>query len=125
MWWKWRLKPEIALQLAFGGLAAPHRFRDQLVGQDQPRFGDVFHRKPQIDFLAGCDLVAMEPYATALDAADNSAEAVAALMGDRHLDLDEMAIVALEIGPAHQRAVDARRGDFQSVGAVDRVGDVE
>ena len=36
-------KPEIAPELALGGLAAAHRFRDQLIGQNQPRFGDVLH----------------------------------------------------------------------------------
>ncbi len=46
-------------------------------------------------------------------------------MGDRHFDLDEMTGVALEIGTAHQRAIDARRGYLKPVGAVDRVGDVE
>src|ERR1700712_3216239 len=38
---RWRLQTEIAAQLALGGLAAPHRLRDQLVGQDQPRIGDI------------------------------------------------------------------------------------
>ena len=46
-------------------------------------------------------------------------------MGDRHLDLHEMAGIALEIGTAHQRTVDARRGNLQPVGALDRIGDVE
>src|SRR5512140_2321677 len=38
-----RLKPEIAAQLALRSLAAPHRFRDQLVGQHQSGVGDIFH----------------------------------------------------------------------------------
>src|SRR3979490_3300445 len=38
-----RFKPEAALQFALGGLAAPHRFRDQFICQNQPRFGDIFH----------------------------------------------------------------------------------
>ncbi len=46
-------------------------------------------------------------------------------MGDRHLDLDEMTGVALEVGTANQRAIDARRGYLEPVGAVDRVGDIE
>src|SRR6185437_3180221 len=37
-----RLEPEILAQFARRGLAAPHRFRDQLVGQDQPGVGDIF-----------------------------------------------------------------------------------
>ena len=39
--------------------------------------------------------------------------------------LTEMAGIALEIGAAHQRPVDARRGNFQPIGAVDRIGDIE
>ena len=37
-------RPEIFLQFALGGFAAPHRFGDQLVGEHQPRVGDVLHR---------------------------------------------------------------------------------
>src|SRR6202048_3358843 len=50
---RWRrLKPEIASQLALRGLAAPHRFRDQLVGQNQPCVGDVFHHQHNIGIFA-------------------------------------------------------------------------
>ena len=56
---------------------------------------------------------------------ERAAEPLAALMGDRHLDLHEMAGIALEIRAAHQRPVDARRGNLQPIGALDRVGDIE
>ena len=46
-------------------------------------------------------------------------------MGDRHLDFHEMAGIALEIGPPHQRPVDAGRRNLQPIGLLDRVGDVE
>ena len=45
--------------------------------------------------------------------------------GHVHFDLDEVAGETLEIGLAHQRPVDAGRGNFQPVGAVDRLVDVE
>src|SRR4051794_34547025 len=38
-----RQQAEVLLHLAFGDLAAPHRFRDQLVGQNQPRIRDILH----------------------------------------------------------------------------------
>src|ERR1700676_3845883 len=57
---RWRrLKPEIASQLALRGLAAPHRFRDQLVGQNQPCVGDVFHHQHNIGIFARAYVIAM------------------------------------------------------------------
>ena len=120
-----RRQPEILLEFALGGLAAAHRFRDQLVGQHQPRVGDVFHHKQHLGIFALRRVVAMKTHGIAFDAAQRAAEPLAALMRHRHLDLDEMTGIALEIGTAHQRAVDAGRGNFQPVGALDRIGDVE
>ena len=123
---RWRrLQPEIAAQLALRGLAAPHRFGDQLVGQNQPGIGDIFHDQRHIDIFARARVIAMQPHRIALDASKRAAEPLAALMRHRHLDLDEVAGIALEIGAAHQRPVDARRGNLQPVGAVDRIGDVQ
>ena len=120
-----RLEAEILPQFALGGLAAPHRFRDQFVGQNQPRVGDVFHDQHDVGIFARARVIAMQPHGIALDAAKRAAEPLAALMGDRHLDLDEMAGIALEIGTAHQRPVDPGRGNLQPVGPLDRIGDVE
>ena len=78
-----------------------------------------------IGIFAGADVIAMQPDRVALDAGERAAEPLAALMGDRHLDLHEMAGIALEIGAAHQRPVDAGRGNLQPIGAVDRIGDIE
>ena len=122
---RWRRQPEILFQFALGGLAAAHRFRDQLVGQNQPRVGDVFHHQQHVGVFVLWRVVAMQLHGIAFDAAQHAAEALAALMGDRHLDLDEMAGITLEIGAAHQRAVDPGRGNFQPVGALDRIGDVK
>ncbi len=117
--------PRFRLQFALGGLAAAHRFGDQFVGQNQPRVRDIFHRQQDIGIFIRAYVIAMQPHRIALDAGEHAAEPLAALMGDRHLDLDEMAGIALEIGAAHQRPVDAGRGNLQPVGAVDRVGDIE
>ena len=42
-----------------GGLAAPHRFRDQFVGQHQSRVGDVFHDQQDLGIFARADIIAM------------------------------------------------------------------
>ena len=54
-----RRQPEILLQLALGGLAAPHRFRDQFVGQNQPCVGDVFHHQQHVGIFAGAYVIPM------------------------------------------------------------------
>src|SRR3546814_11086057 len=41
------------------------------------------------------------------------------------LDLGGKTLEALEIGRLHQRPVEARRGDFQAIGAGDRILDIE
>ena len=82
-----RFQAEAALQFALGFLAAPHRFRNQLVGEDEPGFGDVFHRQQHIGLVIGLDVIAMQPHGAALDAGERSAEALSPLVGDRHLDL--------------------------------------
>ncbi len=46
-------------------------------------------------------------------------------MGDRHLDLHQMAGITFKIRAAHQRPVDPGRGNLQPIGAVDRIGDIE
>ena len=48
---RWR-KPEILLELALGGLAASHRFGDQLVGQNQSGVGNIFHDQHDIGIFA-------------------------------------------------------------------------
>src|SRR5258706_298254 len=74
---------------------------------------------------AAMALVSSRGIGFALDAPERAAEPLAALMGDRHLDFHQIAGVTFEIGTPHQRPVDTGRGNLQSVGPVDRIGDVE
>ena len=117
--------PRFWLEFAFGGLAAPHQFRNQFVGQNQPRLRDILHDQCDFGIFASADVIAMQPDSFALDAAQHAAEPLASLMRDRHLDFHEMAGIAFEIGTAHQRPVDPGRGNLQPIGAVDRIGDVQ
>src|SRR4051794_35038065 len=54
-----RRQSEILLHLPLGGLAAPHRFRDQIVRQNQPRLRDVFHHQHDIRIVALARVVPM------------------------------------------------------------------
>src|SRR5229473_7993587 len=56
---RWRLEAEIAAQLALRSLAAPHRFRDQFVGQNQPSVRDIFHHQYNIGIFARARVIAM------------------------------------------------------------------
>src|SRR5271169_2024635 len=47
-----RHQPETLLELALGGLAAPHRFGDQFVGQNQSGVGDILHDKRNVGIFA-------------------------------------------------------------------------
>jgi hypothetical protein len=123
--WRRRSKPEIALQFTLGRLAAPHRLRDQLIRQNQPRVGDVLHGQEDVGVINRRRIVAVQPDSVALDAGKRSAEPFAAMTGDGHLDLDEVTCMTLEIRAAHQRPIDAGRGNFQPVGPFDGVGDIE
>ena len=51
--------PRLLAQFALRRLAAPHRFGDQLVGQDQPGVGDIFHHQQDIDIFARAYVIAM------------------------------------------------------------------
>ena len=118
------LEPKLLAQGAFGLLAAAHRFGDQRVGQNQPRFGDLLDRQEDIGCFAALDVVAPQVRTIAIDTDQDAAKALAAIVRNGHLDLDLVAGVAFEVGAAHQRPVDPRRGNFQPVGAIDRIGHV-
>src|SRR5438309_3286478 len=64
---RWRREAEIAAQLALRSLAAPHRFRDQLVGQNQPCLRDIFHHEHNIGIFPRGRVIAMQPYDIALE----------------------------------------------------------
>ncbi len=67
----------------------------------------------------------MDGDSVAIERADHAAEAAAAIERNIHLDLHQMPGVALEIRAAHQRAIHARRGNFQPVGAVHGISHIE
>src|SRR5258706_4245305 len=53
------LEAEIAAQLALRRLPAPHRFRHQLVGQNQPCVRHILHHDHHIGILSGGRVIAM------------------------------------------------------------------
>src|SRR5258706_504968 len=59
MWRRRWLEAEIAAQLALRSLAAPHRFRDQLVGQNQPGVRDILHHEHHIGVVSAGRVIAM------------------------------------------------------------------
>src|SRR3954452_14067817 len=56
---RWCLALEIPANLTFSRLAPPHRFRDQIIGQNQPGLGDIFHDQQNITVFAAARLIAM------------------------------------------------------------------
>src|SRR5260370_586158 len=56
---RWRFKSEIPAQLALCGLAAPHRFCDQLVGQNQPCIRDILHHQQDFSIFPRTCVIAM------------------------------------------------------------------
>ena len=57
---RWRrLEPEILAEFALGGLAAPHQFRDQFVGQNQPCVRDILHDQCDFGIFASADVITM------------------------------------------------------------------
>src|SRR6202011_2408951 len=70
---RWRLKSEVAAQLALGGLAAPHRFRDQIVGQNQSCIRDVFHHQHDDGIFAFAYVIPMYAHRLALHAFQRAA----------------------------------------------------
>src|SRR5258707_15857735 len=60
---RWRRETEIAAQLALRSLAAPHRFRDQLVGQNQPCVRDIFHHETHIGPFPPARVLPSQPHA--------------------------------------------------------------
>ena len=102
-----RRKAEIFANVARRGFPAPHRFRDQRIGQNQPRIGNVFHRQHDRRVLVVADIVARNANAAAFDAVELAAKALAPVMGNRHFDLHKVAGVTLKIRTAYQRPIDA------------------
>ena len=75
--------------------------------------------------FASARVLAAQLRGLALDAGEDAAKALASFLREGHLDLGLVARIALEIGAAHQRPVDAGRRNLQPVFAVDRILHVE
>src|SRR5262249_28167411 len=63
----WRLEPEVLAQLAFGGLAASERLRDQRIGQHQARFADAVDREQHLGRFVRFGVVAAQPQGVAFN----------------------------------------------------------
>src|SRR5215218_9261106 len=112
------------LSFAFRGLAASQRFRDESVVEHEPGFRHVRDRQQHFGGLAGA-VIAAKASSFALYADDQTTEAALSCHRYRHFNLRGMAGIAFEIRAPHQRAIDTRRGDFQAVGPLDRIGNIE
>ena len=112
-------------RFALAGLLAPQSLRHQFVGEHELGFAHLVYRQQNLRLAACFRIVAAHARGLALGAEQHAAEALAAVDRNFHFDLRQIAGVAVEIGLAHQRPVDAGRGYFQPVGAIDQVGHVE
>src|ERR1700680_1206109 len=54
-----RLQSEALAPLALRGLVAPHRFRDQFVGQHEPCLGDILHLQDDAGILVRLCVIAI------------------------------------------------------------------
>ena len=106
-------------------LASPQRFRNQRIGENKPCFHHVVDRQQDFRNFTRDRLAEAKPCARALCPEEFAAEALAAVDRRQHLDVCDVAGVAIEIGAAHQRPVDAGRRDFQAIGAFDRVAGIK
>ena len=111
-----------------GRLFSPQRGADEVVGQYEPRLG---HRADRQFDLALASVVGDQrhsrrrPIGPGRDGCETSAKALASIERDRHLDPRLVADSAREIRFAHQRPIDARRGNLQPIGLRHRLLDVE
>ena len=97
------------MRFPLGGLAALERFGDQRVGKHQLGLRHVLDRKQEFLLLAFFRVVTAEPDGLAVGAEQQCRGNVCALDAARHLDLGDMAGVAVEIRAPHQRTIEARR----------------
>ena len=108
------------------GLAAPQRFGDQRVGRARAWL-------PPCRRSAAARRPARRPAASSRRMRAASPSTPSSMPRKRLRPstataisiLTTLAGIALEIRAAHQRPVDAGRGDLQPIGALDRIGDVE
>src|SRR4029077_7736772 len=100
--------------------ALAQRFRDERVGENEPRFHHVID--PQQNVLCR---VTMYARTFAFGAVEFAAESFGAVDRVLHFDLGDVADIAREVGPAPQGPIDPRRRDFQPIRTFDGIGDIE
>src|SRR5579883_1851013 len=100
--------------LAFSLFAPPQRFDDERIGKHQARFRHVVDRQQHVDGLFS-GFAAAQADTIALNAAEFAAKPAPAIDRNLHLDMRDVAGIAIEIGAPHQRPIDPRRGNLQSV----------
>ena len=115
--------PQLA-RLAILGLAAPQQFGDQVVSKHELGLEHLLDRQRRLPLLARRPLN-MDAGRLPVHSGQEAAKPPPPLDGVRHLHLDLAADMALEVGPSHQRPIDAWGGDLQPIAAIERVGDVE
>ena len=108
----------VALLCAAQGLA------DEFVRQHELGVGDEPDGQAD-DAALGLAKIDVDPDLAVLEALEHAPEALAAVDRLLQFDLGLIAGPVLEVGWAHERAVDPRRGDLEPVGAGDWVMYVE
>jgi len=106
-------------------LAAPERFGNQRIGDDEPGLGHFLDWQHNLGCFAGRGIVAANARGLAIHAEQQTVKSASAVDRRRHFHLEAVAGKALEIRAPHQRPVHAGRGHFEPVGAIDRIGDIE
>jgi hypothetical protein len=86
-------------------LSLPERQGHQRIGEDEPRLRHLGNR--QQDLPGICRIIRPQSRVGVRGSQQDAPEAPPPADRRCHLHLDQMADVALEIGPPHQRAIDA------------------
>src|SRR5262249_9847898 len=100
--------------------ALAQRFGDQRVGQNESGLGHVVDAQQNVVAVVTADTGTF-----ALGALQFATKPFAPVDRRLHLDLSDMAGIAVEVVSPHERSIDAGRGNFQPIRAFDRIGNVE
>src|SRR6516165_1257745 len=109
-----------SLALVWSLFALAQRFGNQRVGENEPGFRHIVDTQQNV-----VGFFTTNAGAFARGAVELATEPFAAFDWRLHFNLRGVAGIAVEVGPAHQGAIDAGRRDFQAIGTLDRIGDIE